>query len=338
MARTESRTKTSIWSSDKDFRKRTGRAQRMYWFLYSQPTISLCGVLALTERRWADSASDETVETVHQALQELEENRYIVVDYDTQEVLVRTFAEHDGVGRSEKTRYPAYRLTEGISSPVIRRAAVQALIECGPPPPDWVPPEDVSDLFASRSAGCDGVSLVSDPPRFPGPETPAYALTDTLSPDIEISTDSLSDTPPDSPSYGVPDRTGGRARAVSVSSLRLQSPVSSLPPPDPPPPADGTGATHQGPGRGPTHTKLVAAVTNACTGTNRQAVATESRELVMWAAPLDKRIIEETLGWIAQQDKPPVLPRALAAVIRRKARDHGINLPEFQPSKMRAAR
>lgn len=128
-----------------------------------------------------------------------------------------------------------------------------------------------------------------------------------------------------------------RGRAPSpVSSL--QSPSPSTSPPDPPDkPANGTGASHRGRGTGTPEAPLdlVHAVEAVCAGRNRSTVRTEAAELVMWAAPLDRRLLEETIGWFGAQDEPPALPRALAGVIRKKARDCRIDLPPFRASTMR---
>lgn len=122
MARTESRTKTAIWQ-DEEFCSLAGSAQRMYWLLYSQPTINLCGVLALTVKRWAALAADETEQTVRDALSALERADYIVVDENTEEVWVRTFIRHDGVCRSPKTADAARGQLGTIMSMTIRKRA-----------------------------------------------------------------------------------------------------------------------------------------------------------------------------------------------------------------------
>lgn len=119
MARTESRIKTAVWR-DAEFTALTARAQRAYFMMLSQPTISLCGVLAYTPPRWCQFASDETPDTVEAALEELEAERFVVVDRDTAEVWIRTFIRHDGVARSPKTLAAARGQAAGILSDRIR--------------------------------------------------------------------------------------------------------------------------------------------------------------------------------------------------------------------------
>lgn len=294
MARTESRTKTAIWSDD-EFRKLTGRSQRMYWLLFSQSTISLCGVIALTERRWATTACDETIETVRNALTELEENRYILVDWDTEEILVRTFARHDGIARNSKTFAPAWQQLANISSQHLRAEAEAQLSTLGKRPPDTPSPPDKPDKH--------GVSAGRDHEE-----------------------NGVSDTPSDTPFP--------RARR-SVPSLRPLSPSSSPPDPGighspPSPPGDetaGLGAPHWD-GDEAIAVQLAQRLAAICTGGNRQTVNTEALQVVVWALKhVDPRIVDEALGWA--RTKPPTLPRAVASVIQSKAGDHGIRLPDF---------
>jgi hypothetical protein len=66
-----------------------------------------------------------------------------------------------------------------------------------------------------------------------------------------------------------------------------------------------------------------------CTGDNRAYVNNEAAEVICWAlASVDARIVEEALTWA--EKKPPILPRAVAALIEAKAGDHRIHIAPFQ--------
>lgn len=121
MPRTESRTKTGIWGDD-DFCKLPRDAQRRYWQLYSQSNISLCGVVAYTPGRWCRQASDDSLEAILYDLGVLQEHHFIVADFDTEEILVRSFMRNDGVWKSPKTREPAKGASKGVLSIAIRTA------------------------------------------------------------------------------------------------------------------------------------------------------------------------------------------------------------------------
>lgn len=190
MARTQSRTKTDIWNDD-EFKALTRSAQRLYWVLYSQPTISLCGVLACTPGRWSRLASDDTLEGVWLALKELEsaESRFIIIDLETEEIFVRSFMRNDGVWNSPKTKSAAKDRVSAVMSQGLRQAIDVEMCR-------------LDDEYEKSQADtlCDGVSQQTEQDR-----------------------DGVSDRAPD----GVGHTRRVRARAASS----LQPPVSSLHPP-----------------------------------------------------------------------------------------------------------
>lgn len=85
---------TSIWDDD-DFRALTERAQRAYMMLISQRDISHAGVLPLAERRWGRLAADTNATSIRQAIDELVNARFVVIDESTDELLVRSFVKYD---------------------------------------------------------------------------------------------------------------------------------------------------------------------------------------------------------------------------------------------------
>lgn len=95
MARQYAKLYLSVWSPDSDFRKLTGDAQRLYFLLVSSPRLSSAGCCVVQPRRWALQASDTKAADIESALAELEERRYVLVDHDTEEVLIRSFIRHD---------------------------------------------------------------------------------------------------------------------------------------------------------------------------------------------------------------------------------------------------
>lgn len=87
-----------IWS-DPEFVGLDARPQQVYCMLISYSTRNLAGVLPLTLKRWAKSTRDGSVANVSEALAELETARFVVVDWDTEEVLIRTYIRNDEVYR-----------------------------------------------------------------------------------------------------------------------------------------------------------------------------------------------------------------------------------------------
>jgi hypothetical protein len=136
MARVHGIVKTSIWT-DQDFRALSAGAQRAYLMLLSQPQINNCGVLPYVPRRWAKMAPDDTPEAFASALDELAEKTFIVVDEDTEEVLVRTFIRHDRIASQPQLVKAALREFGEVESEPIRRVLFQqnqAVFEALPEP------------------------------------------------------------------------------------------------------------------------------------------------------------------------------------------------------------
>lgn len=97
MARNYAQIKSDIWK-DEHFKTTLGvDAQWMYFTLLSQPNLNGAGVLPLQDRRWRRLAEDLTADRVETALQRLQDHWYVLVDEDTEEVLIRSFIRNDGL-------------------------------------------------------------------------------------------------------------------------------------------------------------------------------------------------------------------------------------------------
>jgi hypothetical protein len=120
MPRTFGKLLCTIWDDD-DWRGLTSDAKVLYSAFMSQPDITAAGVLALTERRWR-AYFGGNLSAVTNALDELVERRFVVVDEDTSEVWVRTFIKHDGRLENDNLRKSIHRAIVEIRSDVIRKA------------------------------------------------------------------------------------------------------------------------------------------------------------------------------------------------------------------------
>ncbi|MEV4846128.1 hypothetical protein AB0K20_23285 [Micromonospora matsumotoense] len=126
MARSEARISVTIWT-DADFLALSATAQRMFMFLLSQSDLAHDGVLALRERRWSKSASGMTLADVERDLNELQAARFIVVDEDTEEMLIRSFIRRDKVYRQPNVLRAAQDHLAVVSSPTILAAIADEL-------------------------------------------------------------------------------------------------------------------------------------------------------------------------------------------------------------------
>jgi hypothetical protein len=130
MARSMARIHIAIWT-DPDWLALTPLSQWFYWALLSQGKVSLAGCLDLMPTRWATFARGVTVDDIEAALAELDAHRFIVIDHDTAELVIRTFTQHD-VQSSRVTRNTVKGLWTawlGIMSPTLRKVVVDHIPE-----------------------------------------------------------------------------------------------------------------------------------------------------------------------------------------------------------------
>lgn len=93
----------AIWD-DPEFLALSEGAQRAYFLLVSQKDISAAGVLHIWTPRWAALSRTSTDETLKAALSELKQTRFIVPDWQTGELLVRSFVRWDGGYKNGKRK------------------------------------------------------------------------------------------------------------------------------------------------------------------------------------------------------------------------------------------
>lgn len=96
MARDHARIKTSR-QRDPDWRGLSVNAQWAYDAITTSEGLSYVGVVDYRPGRIAALAKGQTAKKVEAAVKELEAERFVVVDYQTEELLIRTYVRHDGV-------------------------------------------------------------------------------------------------------------------------------------------------------------------------------------------------------------------------------------------------
>lgn len=126
MARTHGRVSVSIWA-DADWLALPMSAQWLYLALVSQADINHAGIVSLTTKRWAQLCAERDPALIADTLKVLEEARFIVVDEDTEQVLVRTFMRNDGVAKQSNTLKTACASILLVRSPRIRAALLAEL-------------------------------------------------------------------------------------------------------------------------------------------------------------------------------------------------------------------
>lgn len=88
-----------IWG-DEDWLDLTPEAQHLYFVLWTSPQLSYCGTGEWRPSKIAAKAKGWTAARVEAAAAELSERLFIIIDTDTEEFLLRSWAKHDGLWRT----------------------------------------------------------------------------------------------------------------------------------------------------------------------------------------------------------------------------------------------
>ena len=120
MARSYGRLFTSLWD-DQDFRPLSLGAKLMYGFLISQDDLEHSGIIGWRPARWARDLG-EPVEDVIAYLKELDQARYVIIDEEAVESLVRSLIRRDDIWRQPNVFKAAAASAKTSKSPPIKAA------------------------------------------------------------------------------------------------------------------------------------------------------------------------------------------------------------------------
>lgn len=123
MARDHGRIRHRIWS-DPDFLALRESEQRLFMMALSQSGLSYSGVVPFTLRRWRGLAADSTIPKLRKAVTALEQARLVVLDPDSEELLIRSFVRHDGILDSPNICRAMVRDADAVCSPLLRAVTV----------------------------------------------------------------------------------------------------------------------------------------------------------------------------------------------------------------------
>lgn len=120
MAREFGKLYMKMWARGSDFTRLTASAQRLYMFLISQPDLNRAGVITVAQTRWLKGASDLTPAELESDLRQLHRHRFVVVDEECQELLVRSYIKWDEGWKSPNIMISVKQTCEQIMSDTIR--------------------------------------------------------------------------------------------------------------------------------------------------------------------------------------------------------------------------
>ena len=128
MARDYARIKVAIWN-DPDWRNLSLPAQGLYHSFLTSPAISLAGVSDWRPNRIAAKSRGATADIVRALAAELQDGpkadgsgpaRFVIVDEDTEEILVRSFVRHDELLKSPNMTKSMCNAHGAIASPLLQ--------------------------------------------------------------------------------------------------------------------------------------------------------------------------------------------------------------------------
>ena len=136
MARDRANINTNIWT-DQDWRDLPIAQQHLYLLLTSHPTLSYAGVVDWREARLAAMTADATPETIREAAEGLQAERFVFIDDETEEILVRSFLRHDGLLKQPKLSISMVNAYGAIASSRIREVVTHELQRLHSEHPEW---------------------------------------------------------------------------------------------------------------------------------------------------------------------------------------------------------
>lgn len=179
MARDRANIRTDIWNDD-DFRRLSTQAQLLYLQLLTSATLTYAGVADWRPKRLAALAAGRTPKQTEDAARELEEGLFVVIDEDTEEVLIRSFLKHDGLLQKPNVTKAMVTAYGQVYSLTLKGVIVHELNRLHDKFPDWrgfVLPE-VQALLGNRSVNPS--ELVSNHPSNPSEKKAPLLTTNYL--------------------------------------------------------------------------------------------------------------------------------------------------------------
>lgn len=142
MARDRANINTNIWT-DTHWRALTSEQQWLYELLLTHPELNYTGVADWRPGRLAQYASDKSRQDIERIGAELQAERFVFIDEDTEEVLVRSFLRHDGLLKQPRLSVSMVNAFGAVASKSIREVIVHEMKRLYSESPEWKAFENV---------------------------------------------------------------------------------------------------------------------------------------------------------------------------------------------------
>ncbi len=174
MARDHARIWLSIWSDD-DFRALPPDAQHLYFVLVTSPSLSYAGVADWRPGRIAANAAGWTAGAVRSAAEPLVRGLYVVIDEDSEEVLLRSFIRNDGLMKNPNVAVSMALAFADTASPTLRGVIVHELKRLHDTEPDLKGWPKVASLLDRKA-----IDPASYPFGYPSPQEVGQQVAEPL--------------------------------------------------------------------------------------------------------------------------------------------------------------
>jgi hypothetical protein len=150
-----------LWRKDVEFRKLPRLAQCTFCQVLSMKDLDTAGVLTLHLDLMAKACDELSVEQLHADLDELEARRFVFVDYDTDELFIRSYVRNVSV-KNRNSWYSVPKNSRMVASSKIRRELAAELRRLRRKDADEIA-DEIDPNPTPSGPGRDGVETGSTP-------------------------------------------------------------------------------------------------------------------------------------------------------------------------------
>lgn len=181
MARKFAQIQPKIWSDD-DFLDLNMPEQWVYLHIATHPDLSYAGAMDWRPKRIAPKAHGLTLGEVTDAAEVLRAKRYLIIDDDTEEVLVRSFIRNDGLLKQRNMGGAVDKAYDSIGSRKLMGVVVHELRRLHAENPEWKSWELLQSVLTQRAVDpwegelspAPGNVTLPDPPIGLAPDEPPF--------------------------------------------------------------------------------------------------------------------------------------------------------------------
>ena len=150
MARKYAQIQTDIWTND-DILDLTMTEQWLYLHLVTHGKLNYCGAMDWRPKRIPPMAHGLTLGEIKDATEVLQAKRYIIIDEDTEEVLVRSFIRNDGLLKQRNMGGAVASAYKDVGSRELRGVIIHELRRLHTENPEWKSWEFLTEHLQMRS-------------------------------------------------------------------------------------------------------------------------------------------------------------------------------------------